>query len=324
MRHALALAFLAPALLVSDTPSVAVDVGTKVTKTYENALKVELQSISIEFGDEEQEVPEENLPEVVIEDNELVVFTDEYLAVDGGRGTRVARTFDTLEDSSTQTVSMPDGDGNEDLTEGESELTGTTVVFTWDDDEEVYDAAFGEDEDADEDLLEDLEGDADFLFMFPGEEVEVGDSWEVEAEVFTLITSPSGDLKIDSEDESDDDDEFGEQFEDNLSGEFEVTLESIEDGVAKVVFEGVVETEIELDREAPEEAPEGLELQQGFEFSFDVSGTLLWNMEDGIAISMEMEADVEMNTSNIQTMGEQSLKQVQYFEGEYTATATFE
>jgi hypothetical protein len=324
MHHALSVALLAPALFFSDTPSVGVEAGTKVTKTYENALSMELQSISIEFGDEEQEVPDEQLPEVTIEDNELVVFTDEYLAVEGGRGARIARTFDSLEDSSSQTVSMPDGQGGEDLTEGESELTGTTVVFTWDEDEEGYAAAFGEDEEADADLLEGLEGDADFLFMFPGEEIEVGDSWEVEAEVFTLITSPSGDLKIDSEDESDDDDEFGEQFEDNLSGEFEVTLESIEDGVAKVVFEGVVETEIELDREAPEEAPEGLELFQGFEFSFDVSGTLLWNMEAGIAISMEMEADVEMNASNTQTVGEQSLKQVQYFEGEYTATATFE
>ncbi|MDC3307375.1 hypothetical protein OAV47_00920 [bacterium] len=324
MHQAFALALLAPALFLSDTPSVAVDAGTKVTKTYENALKMELQSISIEFGDEEQEVPEDQLPEVTIEDNELVVFTDEYLAVEDGRGTKIARTFDTLEDSSTQTVSMPDGEGGEEATEGESELTGVTVVFAWDADEEVYAAAFGEDEEGDEDLLEDLEGDADFLFMFPGEEVEVGDSWEVEAEVFTLITSPSGDLKIDSEDESDDDNEFGEQFEDNLSGDFEVTFKSIEDGVAEVVFEGVVDTEIELDRETPEGAPEGLELQQGFEFSFDVSGTLLWNMEAGIAISMEMEADVEMNTSNTQTMGDQSVKQVQYFEGEYSATASFE
>jgi len=325
MHQALSVALLAPALLLSDTPQVTVDAGTKVTKTYENALKMELQSISIEFGDQEQEVPEDQLPEVTIEDNEVIVFTDEYLAVEDGRATRIARTFDSLEDSSSQTVSMPGGEGGEDVTEGESELTGTTVVFTWDEDDESYTAAFGEDEEADEDLLEDLEGDADFLFMFPGEEVEIGDSWEVEAEGFTLITSPSGDLKIDSEDEDgDDDDEFGEQFEDNLSGEFEVTLESIEDGVAKVVFEGVIDTEIELERETPEEAPEGLELQQAFEFSFDVSGTLLWNMEAGIAISMEMEADVEMNTSNIQTMGEQSIKQVQYFEGEYTSTATFE
>ena len=324
MRHAFALALLAPSLLLSDTPSVAVDAGTKVTKTFENATKLELQSISMEFGDEEQEVPDEQLPEVVLEDSELIVFTDEYLAVDGGRGTRVARTFDTLEDSSTQTVSMPDGEGGEEVAEGESELTGTTIVFSWDEDEEAYTSAFGEDEEADEDLLEGLEGDADFLFMFPGEEVEIGDSWEVEAAVFTLISSPSGDLKIDSEDEADDGDEFGEQFEDNLSGEFDVTLESIEDGVAKVVFEGVVDTEIELERETPEDAPEGLELQQSFEFSFDVSGTLLWNMEEGIAISMELESDVEMTTSNTQTMGEQSLKQVQYFEGEYTATATFE
>ncbi|MDB2576339.1 hypothetical protein N9185_00645 [bacterium] len=324
MRHAFALALLAPSLLFSDTPSVAVDAGTKVTKTYENVLKVELQSISIQFGDEEQEVPDEQLPEIVIEDNELIVFTDEYLVVDGGRGTKIARSFDTLEDSSTQAVSMPDGEGGEDVTEGESELAGATVVFSWDGDEDSYTAAFGEDEDGDEDLLEGLVGDADFLFMFPGEEVEVGDSWEVGAEVFTLMTSPSGDLKIDSEDQSEKDDEFGEQFEDNLSGDLEVTLVSIEDDVAKVTFEGVVDTEIALERETPEGAPEGLELEQGFEFSFDVSGTLLWNMESGIAISMEMEADVEMNNSNTQTMGEQSIKQVQYFEGEYTATATFE
>lgn len=324
MRTALALALLAPAAPLADTPAVGVESGTKITKTYENVLELELQSISIEFGDQEQEVPEEGLPEVTIRDDEQITFTDEYLAVEGGRATKVARTFDELSDSSSQTVSLPDGEGGEDSREGESELTGTTVVFTWDEDEEEYSAEFGEDEEADEDLLEDLEGDADFVFMLPGEEVEVGDSWELEASAFTMISSPSGDLKIDSEEDDDDDGEFGEQFEDNLSGDFEVTLEEIEDGVAKMTFEGVVETEIEMEREAPEEAPDGLEFSQTYEFSFDVSGTLLWDMERGIATSMELEADVEMNTANVQSNGDMTLRQIQYFEGEYTATATFE
>ncbi|MGD2018721.1 MAG: hypothetical protein PVJ89_11430 [Planctomycetota bacterium] len=324
MRTALALALLAPAAPLADTPAVGVEAGTKITKTYENVLELELQSISIEFGDQEQEVPEEGLPEVTIRDDEQITFTDEYLAVDGGRATKVARTFDELSDSSSQTVSLPDGEGGEDSREGESELTGTTVVFTWDEDEEEYSAEFGEEEEADEDLLEDLEGDADFVFMLPGEEVEVGDSWELEASAFTMISSPSGDLKIDSEEDDDDDGEFGEQFEDNLSGDFEVTLEEIEDGVAKMTFEGVVETEIEMEREAPEEAPDGLEFSQTYEFSFDVSGTLLWDMERGIATSMELEADVEMNTANVQSNGDMTLRQIQYFEGEYTATATFE
>lgn len=324
MRFALALALLAPASPIDDGPKVTVEEGTKVTKSFENVLELELQTITMELGDEEQEIPEESLPEFTIRDDEQIVFTDEYLAVDGGRATKISRTFDELADSSTKTVSLPDGEGGEDSQEGESELMGTTVVFSWDEDEEAYSAAFGEDEDADEDLLEDLEGDADYVFMLPGEAVEVGDSWELDASAFTLISSPSGDLKIDSEDEDDSGEEFSEQFEDNLSGDIEVTLESVEDGVATLTFEGVVDTEIRLERELPDEAPEDLELEQGFEFSFDLSGTLLWDVETGIASSFELEADVEMNTSTSQTMGDQSIRQVQYFEGTYTATATFE
>ncbi|MEM6673189.1 MAG: hypothetical protein AAF726_10105 [Planctomycetota bacterium] len=321
MRAALSALLLAPLLAASDVPRVTIDEGSTVTKTFVNELRLELVEIGIELDGEEQDPPSDGLPEVTIADDERIVFVDEYVSVADGRATELIRTFETLEDTSTQAQRFPDGEGSEQSSEGESELEGKSVVFEWDDDDESYDVSFAEDEDGDDDLLEGLEGDADFLFLLqPEDDVEVGDSWSVDGELFTRISSPGGNLKILSEG---DDEEFSEQFADGLVGDLEMTLESIEDGVAVVSIEGQVDTEIEVDVETPD-APEGFEASQTFSFSFDIEGKLEWDLESGVASSMELDAEVEMELLSTNSMGETSLVQRQTYEGTFESRVTFE
>ncbi|MEM9378759.1 MAG: hypothetical protein AAGB93_02340 [Planctomycetota bacterium] len=324
MRLVLFSALLAPLVGAPETPSVTVEAGTQVTKTFTNTLRMDLVGITIEQGGEEEEVPEDGLPEVQIADDEEIVVMDEYVSVDGGRGTVILRTFDSLRNDSSQTFSLPDGTEEEQSSEGESELEGRTVRLTWDGDEEAYEAEYADDEDGDESLLEGIRGDADFLFLLPDEDVDVGDSWTLDASVFSRISSPSGDLQIIEDGEEDSSSDFSRDFEDGLEGEFEATLDSIdEEGVAKITLEGVVETAVDVDVDTAD-GPEGLEIVQTFSFQFDLEGELLWDTERGVAASMSLTGAVELDLAATTSMGEREFVQTQAFEGTFEASAQFE
>ena len=324
MRLALLTALLAPLVGAPETPSVTIDAGSKVSKTFTNTLRMDLVGITLERGGEVQEVPEDGLPEVRIADDEEIIVLDEYVEVDGGRGTVILRTFDSLRNDSTQTFTLPDGTDEEQATEGESDLEGRTIRLKWDADEESYDAEYADGEEGDEELLEGVRGDADFLFLLPDEDVDVGDTWTLDAEIFSRISSPSGDLKIVEEGAGDDSSQFSEDFEDGLEGEFEATLESIdEDGVAKITITGEVETSVDVEVDTSD-GPEGLEIEQTFRFHFDLEGELLWDTERGVASSMTLSGAVELDLAATTSMGENEFIQTQSFEGTFEGTAEFE
>jgi len=329
MRTALLIGLLAPLAAAPDTLDVHVESGTKITKTFTSALLLELDDFSLEVNGEAQDGAP--APEVTIEDNEEVVFVDEYVTVDGGRAREIVRTFETLEDSSSQTVVGPDGEEMAESSEGESELQGVSVRFAFDADEEEWTTSFAdEDEDLDEVLLEDLDHDADYAYLLPPadevEELEAGDTWELEAIVFDRISSPSGDLKINSEDADEEtDDEFSEQFRDNIAGSIEATLDRIEDGRAYISLEGDVETEIAMDQELPEGAPENAEISQELQFAFECEGELVWDLERGVAVSLEFGGSAALTIVNDQRVGEEfSVLITQEFAGTFESTASFE
>ncbi len=329
MRTALLLGLLAPLAAAPETLDVHVESGTKITKTFTSALLLELDDFSLEVNGEAQD--EAAAPEVTIEDNEEIVLVDEYVTVDDGRALELVRTFETLEDSSSQTVVGPDGEETVDASEGESELEGVSVRFAYDADEEEWAASFAdEDEDLDEALLEDLDHDADYAYLLPpadeAEELEAGDSWELDAIVFDRISSPSGDLKIDSDDADEEtNSEFQEQFRDNIDGSIEATLDRIEDGRAYISLEGEVETTIAMDQELPEGAPEDAEVSQELQFAFECEGELVWDLERGAAVSLEFGGSAALTIVNDQRVGEEfSVLITQEFAGTFESTATFE
>ena len=329
MRTALLIGLLAPLAAAPETLDVHVESGTKITKTFTSALLLELDDFSLEVNGEIQD--DAAAPEVTIEDNEEVVFVDEYVTVDGGRALELVRTFETLEDGSSQTVVGPDGEEMVDASDGESELEGVSVRFAFDADDEEWQATFAdEDEDLDEGLLDDLDHDADYAYLLPPadevSEIEAGDSWELEAIVFDRISSPSGDLKINSEDADEEtNDEFSEQFRDNITGSIEATFDRIEDGRAYISLEGEVETEIAMDQELPEGAPEDAEVSQELQFAFECEGELVWDLERGVAVSLEFGGSAALTIVNDQHVGEEfSVLITQEFAGTFESAASFE
>ena len=162
MRNALQLGVLLPLpfLTLAEVPSLTVEEGTKVTKTYGQTLLLEIESLTITFNGEDQSPGES--PEVTIKDEQSVVFVDEYVKVDEGRVLELVRTFESLSSVGTQSGPGPDGEVAEDVREGESELTDTSVRFRWDGDEEEYVVTWADDDDADpSELFDGLEVEAD-------------------------------------------------------------------------------------------------------------------------------------------------------------------
>ena len=319
MRLALLSTLALPLLVAPDLEGVTVEADTTVTKTFTNVLSMEVVDLEVSIDGEDQDIPEDQQPKISISDEEEVVFEDKYVAVADGKPTEILRTFTTLIDNSSETVAVPGSDEFEKSEEGESELEGETVRFLWDAEAEEYEVSFAEDDDQDASLLEELEADADFLFLLSDEEMEVGASWEVDALAFDRISSPSGNLKSISPDSDEElDDAFSESFRDNLEGTFEGTYKSLEEGVATIVYEGEVTTAFEIESTGEGAPP------QTFELTFTFTGTLLWNVEKGVASEFQFDGDVEMRVGVEITRGERELVQVQVFEGEFESTAEFE
>ena len=186
--------------------SFPAEAGTALTPTARRVLTLELSDgeMSMSFDGEENEAEAPEI-ELVITEEESLVFSDVFSGVADGRASKIKRTFDEIETSSSQHLVNPEGEEMDDETPGSSELTEKTVLFTWDADDESYTCAFDESvEDGDEGLLEELEAIADFTWYLPKDEVEVGDTWEIEVEAFRQTSSLSGELSVVREGDEDD------------------------------------------------------------------------------------------------------------------------
>lgn len=299
-----------------DFVGVSVEAGTSVTKTFSNRLSLELVDVAIRLDGEDQELPAGSKPTVRILDEEEVVFVDRYVAVADGRGTEIVRTFETLEDTSSQTIVPPGGEEVVMEEVGESGLLGASVKFTWDDD--GYGAEFAGDEE-DEDLLEGLEGDGDYLYLLSDEPMELGSSWELEPLILDRLSSPSGDLKIHGEDaDLAATAAFASGFRDNLDGEVSARVEAMDGETCTIALRGVVTTVFEVSATDDEDA------MQTMDFEFEVAGKLIWDLERGVAKELQVEGDVTMEVSVVREFGEAELEQVQTFEGTFESSATFE
>ncbi len=273
---------------VPDEIAFRVESGTTLVRTMTQAFEMELESMTVTMNGEE--VPAELVGEfdMSMQREDQYEITDVFEAMDGGRPTRLRRTFDRLGGRETITYKHPD-DQQTDESDYESELEGKSVVFSWDEDEERFDVAFVEGTQGDSTLLEDLEEDMDLRDLLPPGEVEEGESWEVDVKVFDQTMEPGGDLRLeDTEGEEEEDSE--DQFDENLSGTITATYKGTveEDGVRLAVI--AIEAEVQtFDDE--EGAPEGFEGGLHTEFAFDLEGELRWNLAGHHAASYELAGD---------------------------------
>jgi len=311
--------------------------GESVTVTYQMDHELELTGLEIVmiFNGEENEQDSE-IPEVTRRTLETVQYTDEFLEVEDGRPTKVSRTFEELSYVQTEVRTDEDGDEIENVDEGKSELADVSVLFEWDDEDEEYTTTFAdEDSELDEELLETLELTGHLCSLLTDAELEEGDEWDLDVDVFRKMCAPGGDHSVvmeseaANEDDENDDEEYTEQFNDNLEGditaEFKETRD--EDGVEVAVIGLTVElsTEVELleeitvnfDTDGEIEAGEG-QIVRTHQVYYDLEGELLWNIDEGRAFSFVLEGDAELEMCEALSteMGEFSL--------ENRTTTTFE
>ncbi|GEM_PF-6693208 len=267
------------------------------------------------------------------------LFVDSTTRVEDSECMAFERVYEELEYNASLEVDNPFGEGMSEVPSFESELEGMTVRFTRDDGDFV--AEFPEEDAGDEELLEDLVGELPWDNFLPAGSVEDEAEWEIESETFFQTLDLGGDLSFEADEEgalssamaSDNDGDA------DYSGEVTATLISVSevDGrmMAKISLE-VDASKLEDNTESaraqmeergqPDDAPEGAlmpELESmEVEIAYEGEGTLMWDVEGGYLVSLEMELELEASQTmemflefGGQTM---EIEQVMAFEGKHS------
>ena len=303
----LALASLALLSLGSSFAREEIAFRVRADTTLERSLKnhYSMQLESMAFTMNGEEVPADAFGEVdiQIEHSEDYVVTDAFEAVADGRPQRLRRTFDELAGKESSSFSS-DGEGGSDDSGYESALEGKTVVFTWNDEAERFDASFADGTDGDEALLAELDEDMDLRRLLPTGPVSEGDSWSVEPGAFACILDPGGDLGLEeTEGEKQDTSVQDAALRANLAGTITATYKGQreEDGVKQAVIALEVDTNTHAEQNlGPQEVPEGANGTGRVEVRFLLEGELCWDLEHGHALSFELSGENGLTT--IQTI----------------------
>ncbi|MFT4539300.1 MAG: hypothetical protein ACI841_001161 [Planctomycetota bacterium] len=304
------LAFNAPVGRLAFFPSK----GDTVTKTFTQDWEMTMDEMGFLMnGQDPGMTPEIEMTMII---KQVVAIADTYGDVVDGRPMSLSRSFKEIDQDMDMEMSMDmmgEVQDQDSTIKGTSELTGTTVVFEWDEDEEEYIKKFANEEtDVDEDKLEGLAEDMDLRFLLPDEAVSEGDSWSLDLASLPDLIAPGGDLAWDIEIDGADAAMMGagpdpammgnmrELMGDMLEGEATATFAGVEDG------KGIIELKIEIDTardmtdmvaEMMAEAPEGMAPEidrMDVEFTIEASGKAFWDMDGGHIAGLELEGDIEI------------------------------
>ncbi len=308
---------------------------TSVRVTYEQTAELALveQEVVILVDGEEHPAGEQPDVDVTLTMHETTVFVDTYSAVnEESHPTKIERHFEKLDGGYGQeVVGLPDDVELPEPITVVSELEDQKTVFEWDEKEGAWTASAPEDSDYDQDLLAELEQNADLSYFLPGKEVAVEDSWELEAEAFRQLLNISGDLDMKPEDDEseDEDDDREEEWTAEL---FRLTLtEATEDSVT-IKIEADVNRHEEGDVD-PGPMPEGMDMDpptitDSEDLQWVAEGELVWDLANNRAISLSLAGSLSREFESVQEMsgpmGEVSITQAQTFEGTFDLSITYE
>lgn len=232
-----------------------------------------------------------------------LVVTDRVVAHEDERVTKLERTFDEVS-MKAEGASDIGGQTRDFSFSADSELRDETVVFVWDEHDEEYVA---ESEDVNDDLLENLKYDYDFVALLPGEDVDEGEEWEIEFEDFEAMMNPwdgvpierehsDGEVVEPSADSERVEPEIDESKDGKITARYAGTREV--DGVTYAIIEiaGEIETEqtVEISRENDQTSSTGhVERSE----TRTIKGEALWHVVGGHLHSLEIEFDVSRSTT---------------------------
>ena len=282
--------------------------GDRLRTTYEFEGEYSMESMVL-LVDGEEMSGHGSMPRTNQTLSEERVFLDTYEKVEGARVTRLVRTFETIDSTREDEIEMPSGTESK-STAAESELEGLQVSFDWDADEGDYVASFSEDG-GDEELLEGLEASIDAALFLPEGPVQEGDSWELPASAFALFLAPGGHLKVETAQRSWSDAAVASVR--GLEGDVTCTagaeVELNGERLMEIMLVVDVETSVELEGDVSEGEARN-------ETSYELSGLLLWNLEQGRLNSVELAGDVRMLGVTVKTveMGESSFETERRYE----------
>jgi len=238
--------------------------------------------------------------------NATVGVTDEYVASREGKMLTLLRSFDSL--------SLEAGpESQAEIVDKFAELEDSTVSFKWDAENEEYVKTF-KDGEGDEELLENLDVDMDFLALLPDDEVSEGDTWDATGEELGTIFFPGGVPANPSSDEEGAE-EMKELAKEELEGqltdafkEFSIHCTytgSREEGdvsVGVITFKFDGDTSLDLsdfiqsaiDLQAGDMGVEA-DITATIGFEFEGEGTLLWNLSEGHVYGFDMNGDITLS-----------------------------
>lgn len=257
-----------------------------------------------------------------------LVVSDELQAVEDGRVTRLARTYEAAEIEMESSFSFGD-DSRDDSRSVSCDLDGATVLFEWDEDEQAYAASSDE---ADDEVVDRLVFDFDFTALLPTDSVAEGDEWEIDLEDFRAAIDPWRGLPWDTEGpDAGDDDEPAGGLPEGVTEEGHVTATFTglrdEDGVSLAVVTLEGEVEIETDRDVFSESERGSRSMHitGLE-TRTLGGRAIWNLEGGYLQSLELEFEStgESTTEGTIRRGDREFEIESDSESETTTLLTIE
>jgi hypothetical protein len=334
-RFAVASTLAVPALLAfsgnqAATIEFAPKAGSSLTKTIVATTSMEMDDMAMTMNGE----PSPMMPdiEMSMEVVNTTTVTDEYVALGDGMPKKLARTFDAVGSELEMDVvinMMGEEEAQSPNGSGTSELEGSTVVFTWNDDDGEYELSFPEGEEGDAELLEGLTEDMDFRALLPDGELSEGESYDIDLAGLVDVMAPGGDLKIEMEVDGADGaamgpdpammSDFRQFFEDVVEGS--ATGKFVEMREVDGVNVAVIELEMEVTASADmadmaadvmggEELPAEMSIDRlDLNMSMEGTGELLWNVAAGHVHGLSLQADLEvgMDMAMGMDMGGQSM-----------------
>lgn len=335
-RTLMAVAAAVLAAPLADSPRNRFEVDSLYAKTFEQTYEFELDAITQTVNGVEVDLGE---PVMTMSGERSYELADEYVKVEDDVLTRRRRTFEALAGRASMDLEVM-GESDSLSATLSSPLEGETVLCDWDADEERHEFRFDEGSDGEASLLEGLLADAEFQLLPPSREVEQGDSWSIDLADQRAFFAPGG----------------LPRWEPELSGDSGSLLEPWQmvavslicmsdasqeiDGELKARWTETVEVDgaraalitLELDADLTADVGEELTrmclaaeldaVEATYEISWSVEGKgkLLWNLESGHFISLELECDNEIEF----TLGlEQEFGEV-LVEAEVSGPSTFE